>query len=48
MSSRKISEKRNKKKLLEQLVRDIAEARAQVKRGEVYSEEYILKEFGLI
>lgn len=33
---------------LEKLAADIAEAREQVKRGEVYTQEEIMKEFGLI
>ncbi len=33
---------------LEKLAADIAEARAQVKRGEVYTQEEIMKEFGVI
>lgn len=33
---------------LEKLAADIAEAREQVKRGEVYTQEEIMKEFGLL
>ena len=33
---------------LEQLVKDVKRARAQVKRGEVYTQEEIMKEFGLL
>lgn len=33
---------------LEKLAAEIAEAREQVKRGEVYTQEEIMKEFGLI
>ena len=33
--------------VLEKLAADIAEAREQVKRGEVYTQEEIMKEFGL-
>ncbi len=33
---------------LEKLAADIAEAREQVKRGEVYTQEEIMKEFGVI
>lgn len=32
---------------LEKLAADIAEAREQVKRGEIYTEEEIMKEFGV-
>ena len=34
--------------LLEKLAAEIAEAREQVKRGEVYTEEEIMKEYGLM
>lgn len=34
--------------ILENLAEEIKEAREQVKRGEVYSEEEIMKEFGLL
>ena len=33
---------------IEKYAKDIAEAREQVKRGEVYTEEEIMKEFGLL
>lgn len=34
--------------ILENLANDIAAAREQVKRGEVYTQEEIMKEFGLL
>ncbi|MBD3330336.1 hypothetical protein GF354_02275 [Candidatus Peregrinibacteria bacterium] len=34
--------------ILEKLAKDIAEAREQVKRGEVYTQEEVMKEFGLL
>lgn len=36
-----------KELILENLAKDIAEAREQVKKGEVYTEEEVLKELGL-
>ena len=36
-----------KDEALEQLAAEIAEAREQVKRGEVYTEEELAKEFGI-
>lgn len=39
----------NKKEMmLEKLAAEIAEAREQVKRGEVYTEEEVMKKFGLL
>lgn len=37
-----------KESAMEKFVAEIAEARTQVKRGEVYTQEEIMKEFGLI
>lgn len=37
-----------KELVLEGLAKDIAEAREQVEKGEVYSQEEIMKEFGLL
>ena len=34
--------------IIEKYAKDIQEAREQVKRGEVYTEEEIMKEFGLL
>lgn len=39
--------KTRKEILLEELARDVAEAREQVKRGEVYTEEEIARELGI-
>jgi len=36
-----------KEMILEELVRDVAEAREQARRGEVYTEEEIAKKYGI-
>ncbi len=37
-----------KELVLENLAKDITEAREQVERGEVYTQEEVMKEFGLL